>query len=70
MDVPSIVPAVGWVRSYQRNALPRDVFAGLVLTAFHVVEGGNTIKVIQINVRMSGKRYGKREVEVTLEAGV
>ena len=39
MDVPSIVPAVGWVRSYQRNALPRDVFAGLVLTAILVPAG-------------------------------
>ena len=39
MDVRSVVPGVAWVRSYQPAALPRDVFAALVLTAILVPAG-------------------------------
>ena len=39
MDAASLLPAVVWVRSYRLSWLPRDVFAGLVLTAILVPAG-------------------------------
>jgi high affinity sulfate transporter 1 len=39
MDAESLLPAVGWMRSYRLSWLPRDVFAGLVLTAILVPAG-------------------------------
>jgi high affinity sulfate transporter 1 len=33
------IPAVGWVRTYQPSWLPRDLFAGIVLTAILVPAG-------------------------------
>ena len=39
MDVRSNLPSIGWLRSYHRADLPRDVFAGIVLTAILVPAG-------------------------------
>src|SRR6478752_2717470 len=39
MHAGSILPRLEWVRSYQRAALGRDVFAGIVLTAILIPAG-------------------------------
>ena len=39
MHARSILPRLEWVRSYRRAYLPRDVFAGIVLTAILVPAG-------------------------------
>ena len=39
MDAGSLLPVVGWVRAYSLAWLPRDVFAGVVLTAILVPAG-------------------------------
>ena len=39
MDAGKILPALAWVRTYPRSSLPRDLFAGLVLTAILVPAG-------------------------------
>jgi high affinity sulfate transporter 1 len=39
MASPSIAPGLEWVRSYQRAYLPKDLFAGIVLTAILVPAG-------------------------------
>jgi high affinity sulfate transporter 1 len=39
MDARSLVPGLEWVRGYRRAYLPRDLFAGIVLTAILVPAG-------------------------------
>jgi high affinity sulfate transporter 1 len=39
MDARTLLPSAVWVRSYRRSWLPRDLFAGLVLTAILVPAG-------------------------------
>jgi high affinity sulfate transporter 1 len=39
MDAGKILPALAWMRTYPRSSLPRDLFAGLVLTAILVPAG-------------------------------
>ena len=39
MNTRSILPSLVWVRSYHRADLPRDVFAGIILTAILVPAG-------------------------------
>ena len=39
MRSASILPGLAWIRSYQRAYLPRDLFAGVALTAVLVPAG-------------------------------
>ena len=39
MDARSILPGLAWASAYRRAYLPRDAFAGIVLTAILVPAG-------------------------------